>query len=360
MNNFIVRFFILLMFFVFGCTISKASIVSKQGVVNAILGNKVNTVPNNIKNIGNGKAFVNIALCKYWGKRDEILHLPYNSSISITLPYKTQTKIRFNLQETKDLIFLNDKQLKPDNEFAKRTTKFLDLFRPKGKHFVIETWNDLPTASGLASSASGAAALVFALDELFDWNLKKKDLSILARIGSGSASRSIYTGIVEWDAGVRLDGMDSYAKKLKIKPIDSLRIGLLITTQRTKKTSSRKGMAQSVATSPYYNQWLKIVNEDLSKIKHCLESQDFNCIGQISESNALAMHAVSITSSPANLYWNSKTVDIFHKVWQLRKRGVPVYFTIDAGAHVKLIFTKNYSRIIQKTFPEVMITKIVW
>ena len=168
----------------------------------------------------------NIALCKYWGKRDSELNLPMTSSLSVSLGDKgTCTKISVNDQ---DKIILNGDMLSLDLPFAKRLIAYLDLFRTQDHlHFSIETTNNIPTGAGVASSASGFAALVLALDKLFQWQLDKKHLSILARLGSGSACRSLWQGFVKWHVGVRGDGMDSVAEPLSIE-WPNFRMGLLI------------------------------------------------------------------------------------------------------------------------------------
>ncbi|MCC8417418.1 MAG: diphosphomevalonate decarboxylase [Rickettsia endosymbiont of Bryobia graminum] len=194
-----------------------------------------------------GRAPVNIALCKYWGKQNKELNLPYTSSLSLALPYYTVTTISIN--ENNDQVFLNDKEMPTNSEFRKRTIEFLNLFRSTSNmYFKVETQNDLPTASGFASSASGFAALVIALDDLFNWNLTSEQLSVLARLGSGSASRSIYPGFVYWKAGIKSDGTDSYAKALSIKQWDNLRVGLLVISEEKKDTSSRDVMQLAVNT----------------------------------------------------------------------------------------------------------------
>jgi diphosphomevalonate decarboxylase len=152
-----------------------------------------------------GYAFApsNIALCKYWGKRDEELNLPVTASLSISLGRLGSTT-KLSLRPDSDVVRLDKKELAPDSPFARRIGAFLDLFRrDAGMYFEVEAVNTIPTAAGFASSASGFAALVTALDELFGWELDKRELSILARLGSGSACRSLHHGFVEWRAGTR-------------------------------------------------------------------------------------------------------------------------------------------------------------
>ena len=313
--------------------------------------------PYNIKQKGTGKAPVNIAFCKYWGKRDKELNLPRTSSLSLALPYYTTTTI--SITENSDKVFLNGKEVSADSEFSKRTVEFLDLFRPKvDMYFKVETQNDLPTAAGLASSASGFAAFIMALNDLFGWELKDEQLSSLARIGSGSGARSIYPGFVFWQAGKKTDGTDSYAVAMDVPRWDSLRIGLLVVSEDKKDVSSRDGMNTAVATSPYYSAWVKKTNKDIEEMKKAISARDIKKTGEIAEANALAMHATAITSWPPIFYWSSQTVVMMKKVWELREEhNKNIYFTIDAGPNLVLIFEEKDEDVVKKNFPNVHIVK---
>lgn len=303
------------------------------------------------------KAFApaNIALCKYWGKRNAELNLPVTSSLSISLD-RLGTETVLSLNENQDVIFLNGQELSHDTVFYRRIIEFFAPFRPDNIYFTMETKNNIPTAAGLASSASGFAALVTALNELFNMQLDKKELSILARLGSGSACRSLYDGFVEWHAGTRSDGMDSYAESLTNSWPD-LRIGILTVTEKQKPKSSREAMAQTVKTSLFYRKWPERVKYDLAAIKEAIKSGDFELLGQTSESNALAMHATMIETLPAVFYWLPETIRVFHRVWELRQNRIPVYFTIDAGPNVKLLFSKESENRIKEELPDLQIVK---
>jgi len=329
--------------------------LTKEDIINSIL--PLDQRYHNTKDKGIGKAPINIALSKYWGKRDKVLNLPYNSSLSIALPFYSTTTI--SITQDKDHIFLNGKETPSGSSFAKRTTGFLNLFRKDDKMFFrVETKNDLPTASGFASSASGLAALVFALNDLFNWQLESKQLSILARLGSGSAARSIHSGFVEWSSGSREDGFDSYGLRLQIKDWNDLRIGVIVVSDEQKEVSSRDGMSLAVSTSPFYKAWVNKASQDTDLIKKYIAVSDIDNLGKIMESNALAMHATAITSSPALIYWSPETISIMHKVWQLRDQySISVYFTMDAGASPFLMFEEKDQAIIEKTFPKIKIVE---
>ena len=301
-----------------------------------------------------GFAPANIALCKYWGKRDTVLNLPLTSSLSISLGTKgTSTKI--SLREGNDSIELNGQICAANDPFAVRLSSFLDLFRPRSAFgFKICTHNTIPTSAGLASSASGFAALVTALDQLFSWQLEKRALSILARLGSGSASRSVYTGFVEWHAGSADDGSDSYAQELETT-WPELRLGLLTLSAEKKAWDSRSAMQHTQATSPFYSEWPRMIQADLATIKEAIENRNFEQLGQASESNALALHALILSARPSILYWKPETLDILHRIEQLRRKGLAIYATIDAGPNIKLIFLESATEDVRTYFPEVEI-----
>lgn len=314
-----------------------------------------------------GEAFApaNIALCKYWGKRDPELNLPVNSSLSISLgKLGTSTVVKF--AKTADRIFLNGKPASAG--FTTRLSKFLNLFRTEGQFFEVRTKNNIPTAAGLASSASGFAALVKALDQLFCWGLNSRELSMLARLGSGSASRSLYDGFAVWHAGARADGMDSYAeslsdawknKRVQAQPASSdwknLRLGILEVSKAQKKTGSTDGMNRTVETSELYESWPAQAGCDFDELRTAIAAQDFTLLGETAENNALAMHATMIAAWPPLCYWKPQSLAMMQKVWQAREDGLEIYFTMDAGPNLKLIFLEKYARAVRKLFPKVQI-----
>ncbi|MCE9615595.1 MAG: diphosphomevalonate decarboxylase [Lentisphaerae bacterium] len=279
----------------------------------------------------------NIALVKYWGKRDERLNLPVTSSLSVSLG-KLGSDVRLCGRQGRDVVTLNGKPLPDDSSFVRRVSSYLDFCRPAaGWGFEVTARNTIPTAAGFASSASGFAALVRALDGLFGWHLDGRALSILARLGSGSASRSIFEGLVEWHAGCAADGMDSYAEPLGVEWAD-LRMALIVLSRAEKGIGSRAAMQRTVETSPLYAAWPATVHRDMAEMKSALQERDFTRTGAVAERNALAMHATMLAASPPVLYWQPESVRVMQKVWALRAEGVPVYFTMDAGPNVKVLY----------------------
>lgn len=327
----------------------------KKKIVDLILSKTPNAKKINYQKTGCGFAPTNIALCKYWGKRNTELNLPVTSSLSISLGKKgTFTTIK-HIKSNYDIYFCNNKKINLADPFAIRLKNFLDLFRPnKNIHYQIKTTTDLPIAAGLASSASGFAALVLALNDLYDWNLAKKELSILARLGSGSATRSLYNGFVEWQAGTKNNGINSFAKKFNYQ-WPELRIGILIISPDKKIISSTEAMQNTLQTSILYQSWKKQVAIDLSIIKEAIQTKDFKLFGETIEANALAMHATMLSAKPAIIYFTPKTLATILVIQQLRKSGIKLYFTEDAGPNLKLFFLAKDQKIIQKKFPELEI-----
>ena len=295
----------------------------------------------------------NIALVKYWGKRNKELNLPMTSSLSISLGNKgATTSVRYH-EEKHDQICLNDNPLSLNATFSQRFLNFLNLFRPnKNTFFHIDTYCNIPIAAGLASSACSYASLVCALDQFYQWKLNHKQLSILARLGSGSACRSLWQGFVEWQYGNDENGFDSYGCPLPQK-WPELQLGLLIFHSEPKSISSREAMQHTVDTSTLYQYWSHIAETDLIKIKQAINEKNFTLLGQTAENNALTMHAIMLTAKPPIMYSTSETMNAMKKIWKLRKEGLEIYFTQDAGPNLKLLFLKNDIHDVQTAFPTV-------
>lgn len=305
---------------------------------------------------GSAYAPVNIALIKYWGKRDVALNLPVTDSLSIGLStLGTNTQISFC--QGRDQIILNGVLLAQDHPFYVRTQTFLDLFRMQPDiGFVVTTQNDVPTGAGLASSASGYAALVLALNDLFGWNLAKQSLSVLARIGSGSASRSLWNGFVHWHAGQQADGLDSYATPL-VYTMPELRVGLLTLSSQTKPVSSRLGMQQTVHGLSLYSAWPNMVKDHLSQLEMALAEGNIVRVGEIAEHNALAMHATMLSAYPSLCYWLPETLQTLQTLWAARTQGLACWATLDAGPNVKLIFNAQQEADVRALFHDVQVVQ---
>lgn len=299
-------------------------------------------------NRGKARAYGNIALIKYWGKRDEKYILPMNSSLSLTIDcFYTETEVVFSESYGEDLFYLNDTL--QDETATGRISSFIDLFRKAANidmKATVKSTNFVPTAAGLASSASGFAALAAALNVASGLNLGLRELSMYARQGSGSATRSIYGGFVEWQKGT--DEKDSYAI-----PIDDAKwdIGMVIVVVNSNKkpVSSREGMKRTVSTSPFYRIWSDKAEEDVKEAKLVIKNRDFERLGLITERNGLMMHAAMLGANPPILYWEPDSVMAMKIVKELRNEGIACYFTMDAGPNVKILCRlSESSRIVER------------
>ena len=284
------------------------------------------------------RARSNIALVKYWGKREVSRNLPAVGSLSITLDgLATETTVTFDEEFAEDQ-FLLDGVARGDQRG--RVSACVDLLRDiaGNKQFArIESANNFPTAAGLASSASGFAALVAATDSALGLNLPAKELSILARRGSGSAARSVFGGFVYMHVGSDDDGNDCYAEPLFAEAHWPLEVIVAITAHGPKSVGSGSGMTRSAQSSPYYGQWVATHAADMQAARSAIVQRDFEALASVSESSCLKMHAAAIAAEPPLVYWNGTTVECMHAITAMRQRGLPAFFTIDAGPQVKAV-----------------------
>ncbi len=296
------------------------------------------------------RANINIALIKYWGKRDEKLFLPMNSSLSITLDnLYTVTSVEFKEELNEDRLIMNHAM--GSHEELSKISLFLDRIRKQAGvqlYADIITENHVPTAAGFASSASGYAALAAAATKAIGLSLSDEELSRIARQGSGSACRSIFGGFVEWEKGDLADGRDSFARQLLDEKAWSLSILSVVIASHKKETSSREGMKRTVDTSPFYQGWIETVESDMEVAKKAIRNRDFQTLGEVMEENCLKMHATMFGAKPPILYWESGTMEVMHCIRGLRQEGIPAYFTIDAGPNVKVICQPNNEEKVNK------------
>ncbi|MER5349524.1 diphosphomevalonate decarboxylase [Kitasatospora sp. NPDC002551] len=304
------------------------------------------TVPGHPPAAGDATAVAhpNIALVKYWGKRDERLVLPWTDSLSLTLDvFPTTTRVRLAPDAGQDTVTLDGVPL--TGEPRRRVTAFLDLVRERAAlplRAVVETRNTVPTGAGLASSASGFAALATAAGAAYGLGLDATGLSRLARRGSGSAARSVFGGFALWYAGRPGHGPDpdlgSYAEPLPV-PVRALDPALVVAVVDAgpKAVSSREAMRRTVETSPLYRPWAASSQADLTEMREALRRADLDAVGEIAERNALGMHATMLAARPAVRYLSAATLTVLDAVLELRRAGVTAYATMDAGPNVKVL-----------------------
>jgi diphosphomevalonate decarboxylase len=280
---------------------------------------------------------VNVALVKYWGKRDPALNLPATGSISLTLDgLSVEARVSFGDGPGDDLTIDGEPARGSERE---RLARFLDIVRDeagRGDRAHVATRSHVPRGAGLASSAAAFAALALAGSRAAGLRLDAPALSALARRGSGSAARSIFGGFVEWHRGERADGSDSVAEPLLAAADWNLRVVVAITHSGPKAVSSRDGMARAAA-SHLYPAWVSSVPADLAAARAAIRARDLDALGNLAEHSALKMHAVGLAARPPLLYWRGATVECIHRVWSLRADGVPAFVTIDAGPQVKVL-----------------------
>ncbi len=284
------------------------------------------------------RACANIALAKYWGKADVKRNIPAVPSISLTLDQLvTETRVRFDASVKADVVRLDGRRA--TRAEAERVTAMLDRVRREARLHLnahVTSHNHFPTAAGLASSASGFAALAAAASAAAGLRFNARRLSALARASSASAARSIYGGFVELPAGSRGD-VNLAARPIAPPGHWNLRLIVAATEPGQKKVGSTEGMERSRKTSPYYEAWLNQAPKWSRRIKRAIKERDLDALGAAMEQSTLAFHCCAITSDPPILYWAPATLAALATVRGLRERGVAVWATMDAGPHVKAL-----------------------
>ena len=294
----------------------------------------------------------NIAFTKYWGRKDEVLRLPENGSISMCLSnLLTTTTVEFSDKFSEDKVIINGGGLEEGE--AQRVIKHLDRVRKLASHMSsgklkakVVSNNNFPTGTGLSSSASGFAALSLAASASAGLKLDEKDLSILARQGSGSACRSIPSGFVEW-----LDGDTSETSySTQIFPADYWAITdvVAIVSSSKKEVSSTEGQKQATS-SPFMQVRISGMKEKNKKIKRLIKDKNFKEFGELVEQDALELHSIMLTQYPPLIYWTPGTLQIMKLCSHWRAEGIPVYFTINTGQDIHLICEqKNVKKVVKK------------
>lgn len=276
-------------------------------------------------------AHPNIALAKYWGKREGDGNIPAVPSLSVTLSgMSTTTTVSFDDTLVDDELVLNGEPQAHDARAKVRATQLLDRVRAAASttsRARIESVNDFPTASGLASSASGFAALALASATAagLDWDPSR--VADLARRSSASAARSLFSGFVE------LEGL--IARAVAGPAALDLRVLVCVTTEAEKATSSTVGMKLTQAASPYYEAWVTDATRSHLTMRDALLRGDFSHVGELAERSALAMHACAMAAGI--VYVTGATLSALAEVRAMRASGLETYGTIDAGPHLKCL-----------------------
>lgn len=300
-------------------------------------------------------AHTNIAVVKYWGKRPGPLNLPAVGSVSLTLKeFGTQTTVVPDAALNQDTFALNGQP--QDGLPLQKVSRFLDLVRAHTKDVRrarVESRNDVPTAAGLASSASAFAALATASAHAFGWNASTAQLSSLARQGSGSAARSIEGGFVRLHKGARADGTDCFAEQVLEPAAWDVRLVVVHCAEGPKEVASTDGMNLTMKTSPFFDAWVNTHEVDMEEAVAAIRARNLPKLGDVMEFNTLKMHASGMAARPGVLYWRGVSVEALHAVKILRTRGTGAWFTMDAGPHVKVLCATADAERVAQTLGEV-------
>lgn len=297
-------------------------------------------------------AHPNIALVKYWGKSNLVSNIPAVPSLSITLGgLATRTRVLQTDGDCDEFFFEGQRSPEMEDrvfgclEKMRRATGF------RG-HLRVHSENNFPTAAGLASSASGFAALVVAADALMLGGLSRRELADIARQASGSAARSLYGGYVELSLEPDRD-MPTLIQPILGPDEWPLEIVIAITSSDKKEVSSSLGMESSRRNSPYYEAWVDGAKANLIEARKAIRNRDFQALAEISEHSCLKMHGLMMAARPGLLYFKGATLDALHRIRDLRQQGVAVFFTVDAGPQVKAVCLPQARETVQNALAEI-------
>jgi diphosphomevalonate decarboxylase len=287
-----------------------------------------------------------LALTKYWGKASGGVNLPATPSLAVTLSeLRSVTRVNLRAAGEGDKVTVNGSIESPE-----RFALLLDELRKlTGYDGAFEAWsvNNFPTAAGLASSASGMAALVTACDAALESSLSSQELSSLARLGSGSAARSIFGGFVLFPAAAR-----AAEPLLPRDHWPTLRIVAVALHAGEKPISSRSAMNRTAETSPYFAAWVDDAPKLTDRALAAVKERDLPALGEVARESYMRMFATMLASSPPVLYWRPESLSLLHFLEDLRREGLPVWETMDAGPQVKVLLEEEHLREFLSRLPK--------
>ncbi len=290
------------------------------------------------------KVCSDVALVKYWGKKDEVLRLPENGSVSVKLDgLDTVTTVEFDDDLMRDQIMIDGGS---DEKELVRVVRHLDRIRKMaGKEVFarVVSENTFPKGTGLSSSGSGFAALTIAATEAIGLKLSQKEMSILARQGSGTACRCVCGGWVEWKDGETSKA--SFSEMVFDVDYWDVRDVVVVVDEGKKRVSSTEGHKKA-QSGLFFEARQKNINGKIKKIKQYIADKDFEKFGELVEAEALEFHAILLTSQPYYLAWYSGTIEVMHAVRELREEGVLAYFTINTGFNVHVLTLPEYESVV--------------
>jgi diphosphomevalonate decarboxylase len=295
------------------------------------------------------KASSDIALVKYWGKKDEVLRLPENGSISIVLDgLDTITTVEFDESISEDLVQIQGEVIDLSSREHRRVIKHLDRIRSLAgvtQKAKVVSENTFPRGTGLSSSGSGMAALTYAATKALGLELSEKELSILSRQASGTACRCACGGFVEW-----LDGdtsENSYSQTIFKADHFDIRDVVAVVDEGKKKISSSEGHT-TAQSSPFFKVRQEKINSKLDLVRSAIEDKDFSKLGKIVESEALEFHSILLTSKTPLILWYPGTLQVMNEVQKMREEGIECYFTVNTGFNIHVLTLPEYEKIVQE------------
>lgn len=290
------------------------------------------------------KVSSDVALVKYWGRKDEKLRLPENGSISIILDgLDTVTTVEFQPELTRDDVTIEGES-RPEE--VQRVVEHLDRIRAAAgiSTFArVVSTNSFPKSTGLSSSSSAFAALTVAAARAAGLQLSEKTLSILARQGSGSACRCVCGGFVEWLDGATSE--TSFSQTLYPASYWDVRDVVVVVDEGRKKVSSTEGH-KTAQSSPFYPARQQHIGQKILDVKHALRTKNFGQLGELVEAEALEFHSILLTSQPPMIAWYPGTIQVMLEVRRLREEGIPAYFTINTGFNVHVLTLPEYETVV--------------
>lgn len=302
-------------------------------------------------------AHPNVAFIKYWGRKDETLRLPTNGSLSMNLSEMiTTTTVEFSESFAEDTVEIDGQQIKSEE---KRTIEHLNRIRELANISIkakVVSINNFPASTGLSSSSSGFAALTMAAAKAAGLDLSEKELTILARQGSGSACRSIPDGFVEWKDAETSE--ESYAETVFPSNYWDIADVVAVVSTEKKRVATSDGQ-QFAHTSPFFQARINSMAQKLELAKQYIHEKNFTKFGELIEAEALEMHAVMLTSKPALIYWSEGTLKLMKQVRQWRQEGLPVYFSINTGQDIHLICESKHISTLQEKLSHISDVKKV-
>jgi len=296
-----------------------------------------------------------VALVKYWGKKDETLRLPENGSVSIILAgLQTTTTVEFQPTLTSDLVTISGENEQGE---APRVVEHLQRIRhlAGNQSFAkVVSENNFPKGTGLSSSGSGFAALTYAACNALGLNLSEQELSVLARQGSGTACRCVCGGFVEWKDGMASD--ESYSQTIFQPDWWDVRDVIAVVDEGKKLVSSTSGHSLA-QTSVFYQARLAHIASKITAVKQAIVAKDFTAFGVLVEAEALEFHSILLTSQPSMIAWYPGTVEVMLAVRAMRTRGIEAYFTINTGFNVHVLTLPQFESEVKKQLEQLSLVK---